>query len=313
MSQPIAVIGAGVIGLSSAITLAQAGHAVQIFAREFTPDTTSDRAAAYFAPLAGLGSPQLKPIVVDSWKKVTEFSRDASYGIRALPMYELFQHPEIPEQAADLPGYKDLCGMFGHPWKFGFTFDGFQFDIPTYMPRLMQEAKRAGVQIESREVRQLSELSDLCEVVINCSGLGACKLGDPSVYPIRGQVIRTSRPKDFPDIVISAETNKQITYVVPRLNDIILGGVYEHNNDDLGVDQATADSIWSRCLELRPELAQAEILEHRTGLRPGRSSPRVERNSQGNLTIIHNYGHGSTGHTLAWGCAKRVLELLETG
>jgi D-amino-acid oxidase len=97
--------------------------------------------------------------------------------------------------------------------------------------------------------------------------------------------------------------------VVPRLNDIILGGVYQHHSDDPRVDHATAQSIWERCISLRPELAGAEILEHRTGIRPGRSSPRLEAEVRGRSRIIHNYGHGSIGHTLARGCAEWVLKV----
>jgi D-amino-acid oxidase len=121
-----------------------------------------------------------------------------------------------------------------------------------------------------------------------------------------------SKPDPFPDIVISAETADQITYVVPRLTDIILGGVYQHHNDDLRIDEATADAIWLRCLALRPELEGSKILEHRTGLRPGRSSPRLEAERLGSTTIIHNYGHGSIGHTLAWGCAEWVLAQVQS-
>ena len=46
----IAVIGAGVIGLTSAIRLLEQGHTVTLFARTIPPHTTSDVAAAYWAP-----------------------------------------------------------------------------------------------------------------------------------------------------------------------------------------------------------------------------------------------------------------------
>jgi D-amino-acid oxidase len=45
------------------------------------------------------------------------------------------------------------------------------------------------------------------------------------------------------------------------------------------------------------------------GLRPGRTAVRLER--MGN--IIHNYGHGGGGYTVAWGCASEVGRLALAG
>ncbi len=53
------------------------------------------------------------------------------------------------------------------------------------------------------------------------------------------------------------------------------------------------------------------------GLRPGRPSVRLEEESipcaganGGVLRVVHNYGHGGAGLTLAWGCAGHALSLV---
>ena len=46
----IAVVGAGVVGLSTALRLLEAGRRVVIYAREESPGTTSDVAAAFWLP-----------------------------------------------------------------------------------------------------------------------------------------------------------------------------------------------------------------------------------------------------------------------
>src|SRR5207247_11478435 len=55
-SSCILVAGCGVIGLSTAVRLAEAGHRVRIVARERSPHTTSDVAAAVWYPFRG-GTP----------------------------------------------------------------------------------------------------------------------------------------------------------------------------------------------------------------------------------------------------------------
>jgi D-amino-acid oxidase len=72
-----------------------------------------------------------------------------------------------------------------------------------------------------------------------------------------------------------------------------------------------AAAIHRRCAGLEPSLTDAQIIEHRIGLRPTRSTVRVEheRSESGRL-IIHNYGHGGAGVTLSWGCADEVASLI---
>ncbi|MFQ5459271.1 MAG: FAD-dependent oxidoreductase, partial [Anaerolineae bacterium] len=46
----VTVVGAGVIGLTTALRLAEAGYRVQVVAREISPNTTSDVAAGVWLP-----------------------------------------------------------------------------------------------------------------------------------------------------------------------------------------------------------------------------------------------------------------------
>ena len=59
-------------------------------------------------------------------------------------------------------------------------------------------------------------------------------------------------------------------------------------------------------------MAEAEILEHKVGLRPGRSEVRVGREDlTDGIQCVHNYGHGGSGVTLSWGCAEEAAELVQ--
>jgi len=56
-----------------------------------------------------------------------------------------------------------------------------------------------------------------------------------------------------------------------------------------------------------PELGRARILGVRSGLRPKRPEVRLERVVRDGIVVIHNYGHGGSGVTLSWGCAREVV------
>lgn len=65
-----------------------------------------------------------------------------------------------------------------------------------------------------------------------------------------------------------------------------------------------------RCAALRPEIAGARVLAHRVGLRPARDAVRLERGTlPDGRRLVHNYGHGGAGVTVAWGCAQEAARL----
>jgi D-amino-acid oxidase len=102
-----------------------------------------------------------------------------------------------------------------------------------------------------------------------------------------------------------------VTYIVPRSHDCILGGTDQEHDEHLEPDPDTAQAILERCVALEPRLAQARVLEHRVGLRPGRPTVRLEAERwPTRQMVVHNYGHGGAGVTLSWGCADVVAQLV---
>jgi D-amino-acid oxidase len=97
-----------------------------------------------------------------------------------------------------------------------------------------------------------------------------------------------------------------LTYIVPRRDTVVLGGTALEGDADERVRAETAADILQRAISLMPALAGAEVLAHRVGLRPARPSVRLEREGD----VVHCYGHGGAGVTLAYGCAQDVADLL---
>ncbi len=151
------------------------------------------------------------------------------------------------------------------------------------------------------------------DVVVNCTGLGARELvGDSTLYPVRGQIVRVSNP----GLTVSVRDELHPggrAYVHPRADDCILGGTLDEGQWDTTVDLAVGAAIVERCRDLVPALRDAHVLDHVVGLRPGRPTVRLEEDEPlgSGARVVHNYGHGGAGITLSWGCAREVVALVE--
>ena len=139
-------------------------------------------------------------------------------------------------------------------------------------------------------------------------------VGDRDLHAARGQVVRIKHT-GFRRVLMDEEGPNQLAYIVPRTEDIVLGGTFEEGNENTEADPDQVQPIIDRCANLAPGFATItaqDILSVYCGLRPVRSTVRVEaeRVSPEQL-LVHNYGHGGAGITLSWGCASEVVELIE--
>ena len=296
----VIVVGAGVVGLTCAVRLAEAGHRVDVVARDLPRETTSAVAAALWYPYRAL--PQ---DLVTEWagRSYVEFetlaAADPACGVTMRTGTEVFRErrpdpwwrPAVPalDRETSLPeGYAD-----------GWTFAAPVIEMPVYLDWLAGRLEALGGTLTRLNLPALPAGGDL---VVNCSGLGARLLGsDHSVVPVSGQVL-------YADQVglerwMLDETGP--TYVVPRSHDIVVGGTdVEGDWSRTPVPEVAAD-IWDRATRLVPELARARVRRQKVGLRPARPEVRLERVGE----VIHCYGHGGAGITLSWGCADAVTAL----
>jgi D-amino-acid oxidase len=309
----IIVIGGGVIGLTSAERLLQAGHAVTVVARDITPETTSDVAAAFWSPGALLTGAAPRAWALESRRVFEGLATIPESGIAIVDQHTLTDEEFVPpDLAPEVPVRELPAGRFDTRWH-GFTIAAPRIDVPVYMPWLLAHVRGLGGDVRSGEaITSLDDASQGYDAVVNCTGLGAAALaGDQGMTPIRGQVVLVRRPDGLQNDVVHAETGTGITYIVPRSSDVLLGGVYEYGETGMEPVPATADAIIDRCAAFYPQLRTAEVLRHRVGLRPGRQNVRLQKAQLANGTpVVHNYGHGSIGHTLSWGCAGEVRRLL---
>lgn len=297
----VIVVGAGVIGLSCAVRLLEAGHRVDVLGRDLPLETTSSVAAAVWSPYS---QPQEHVVrwARTSYDAFAALCEDTSAGVVMRTGTELFR-----EGPADLwwgdalpPGAgPDRETSLPAGYASGLTMRAPVIEMPIYLRWLTARVEALGGSITRMT---LSGLPTAEVLLVNASGIGARLLGgDRSVVPVRGQVVLVEQV-GLDRWWIDAEAP---SYVVPRSRDIVLGGTAITGEWSRTPDPATARSILERAARIEPRLAGARILHHRVGLRPGRSSVRLEREDD----VIHCYGHGGCGVTVSWGCADDVVEL----
>jgi D-amino-acid oxidase len=294
----VVVVGAGVVGLTTAVCLRSVGVEADVVARDAPEATTSAVAAALWYPYRALPADR-----VTAWSAATyeELSRLAGVaGVRMLAGTEVLD-PDAPD-----PWWRDAVPDLRR------TGDRLRFtapviDMSVHLPWLAERLRALGGSIELRAVASLEELD--ADAVVDCAGLGARELaGDCTVTAVRGQIVRVAAP-DVTEWLVDQRDPERLVYVVPRERDVVLGGTAQEGDDDREPDPATTEAIRARCAEMVPAVRDAPIVSVAVGLRPGRPSVRLEAEGR----VVHCYGHGGAGVTLAWGCAVEVAALLGAG
>ncbi len=186
----------------------------------------------------------------------------------------------------------------------GFAFTAPVVDMGRYLPWLQARLAAAGGFVVVRRVTDLAELHG--DAVVNCSGLGARGLVDyEALVPVRGQVVRVANP-GLTDWVLDEEDPAGLTYVIPRIDDVVCGGTVDVGATGGEVDPAVEAAILRRAIALVPPLAGSPVVSRALGWRPVRPEVRLEREG----CVVHCYGHGGAGVTLSWACADDVAALL---
>jgi len=314
----VTVLGAGVAGLTTAQRLLAAGCRVRVVAAAPIEQSTSYLAAAVWFP-THVGPTDR----VADWGRQTYdvLAEQAVRGVPGVVMREslaLYREPPgEPEWADAVRGVRAATAAELPPgYEYGLRYVVPLVEMPLYLPWLADQVGANGAEVYTRRVHSLRELAeDGVDVIVNCSGLAARELvGDQSVYPVRGQIARVSNPGLSMSVRDEQHPDGR-AYVHPRQHDCILGGTLDENSWDTRVDLDTAASILRRCQDIAPALAEATVIDHVVGLRPGRPTVRLEEDARDEPgpRILHNYGHGGAGITISWGCADELTALVMEG
>ncbi|MGE0399875.1 MAG: FAD-dependent oxidoreductase [Kofleriaceae bacterium] len=319
----ITIVGAGVIGLTTALVLEELGHAVHVVAAATGDATTSAVAGAVWFPYR-VGPPDrvaLWAATTRAW--LERHAGDPAAGIDILDGFEITiepeeahgQPPRRPWWATHIDVVRMPAPVTGAPPAWHFTAP--RVEPARFLPWLASQLR---ARIETRTVTDLA--AEPGDLVINCSGLGARELAhDDALSPLLGQIVVTATgAADLKTTITDHRDPDAIFYVIPRRDELVLGGCTIPVAP--GTPPIADDAITARIVGQAAALGLpiGEVTRTRAGLRPYRDVVRLERphvidpddptGSGRPGRVIHNYGHGGAGFTLCYGCADEVAKLV---
>jgi D-amino-acid oxidase len=247
-SGPVAVLGAGVMGLSTARLVQEAGFPVTVYAAALPPDTTSNIAGGQFHPFSvyreKAATPEFKAQFTRaldySWRRFQIMVGD-DYGIRWLPTYVETDSPDA-KLLETFPPINRMLTPAQHPFPLAsvLRYDTMYVETGRYLRQMIRDLQLAGGSIAVRSFATPADIAALPEaLVFNCTGLGSRQLfGDEELHPARGQLaILEPQPE------VRYAFTGSAGYMFPRPDGILLGGTFELDEWDPTPDAKTIAGI----------------------------------------------------------------------
>jgi D-amino-acid oxidase len=304
----VVVVGAGVIGLSCAVRLAERGHEVAVLARDLPPETTSAVAAALWFPYRAYPRDAVTRWSAATFTELTRLAdAEPASGVVTRWGTELVRGP-VPtpwwrEAVPRLDPLTDVPAGYDGGWRLPVPVA----DMSVYLPWLVARLVALGGTLTRAWLPALPPPGPELTVV-NATGLASRALaGDPTVHPVRGHVVLLEQV-GLDEWLLEQSDEAELVYVVPRQRVVVVGGTAVEDDFDPRPDPATGAAVLERARRLVPALRGAAVVGHRVGLRPARPTVRLESERVGEGTVVHCYGHGGAGVTLSWGCADQVAD-----
>ena len=251
-----AVIGCGVIGLSTARVLQDAGFDVTVYARELPPDTTSNMSGAQWTPTSLFDPDHIDNAFRAQFVQAAHLAYrryqmllGEDYGVRWIENYDCRDTVEGGFLASagarlipDLYPQVHTYGPGEHPFPTRYATRALTMLIEPnrYLRALLRDVVVRGSRIVVRSFVSLADVLALDQpLIMNCTGLGAKALvSDTELEPIRGQ-LSVLAPQPAIDYITLHENR----YMFPRSDGIVLGGTFQYGNGDVTVDPATVRTM----------------------------------------------------------------------
>ncbi|KAH7115965.1 D-amino acid oxidase [Dendryphion nanum] len=306
----VTVIGAGVVGLTTALVLSKNKDlSITVVSKHMPGDYdieyASPWAGANYFPVGKPGSnlqrferatyPELDRICRDIPEAGIHYQDTVIYGRKkdegsstgqwfqelvkedawfkdVVPDFRILPKSELPTDCDTGTAFKSVC-----------------INTAIYLPYLLGQCAAAGVTFKRHILSHISEATSLhhtsrpATILINCTGLASSTLGgvaDSTVYPGRGQIVLVrNSPGVMATVSGTDDGEDEATYIMERAlgGGTILGGCLQHGKSESQPDPNLAVRIMQRAIDLCPALApktgkvsELSVIRHGVGLRPMR-------------------------------------------
>jgi D-amino-acid oxidase len=262
-----AVIGCGVVGVTTARQLQRHGFDVTIYAKALPPETTSNMSWAGFTPVSGLFAADHR---TPEWDAQFRRAIEIAYREHELVVGEhggVFWLDEYTTMSTATGGRgggggsveaglagppllppsvtlgRTVLGPGEHPFStpYAARMPAMRFEPAIYLDALMRDVLTFGGHIVVRGFDTRQDLMSLSEMlIVNCTGLGAKALfGDEQLTPIKGQLTV---------LVPQPEVTYSVAGMTPRRDGIVLGHVSQKGVWSMDVDEDERKKVVDRAI-----------------------------------------------------------------
>ncbi|RJE26152.1 FAD dependent oxidoreductase superfamily [Aspergillus sclerotialis] len=333
-NETIVVIGAGVIGLTTALHIQQhlsKNQSLLVIARDLPQHTSIDYASpwagAHYRPIPGT-SAQLKKEANQARRTYEDFKTLAEDPEAGIKFIEGIEHLEAPP--ADYLDTEAVKIAYGHldnfrildkaelptGVKWGVKYKTYVVNSPVYCAYLLRKIIFNGGKAREYTLKSLEEAFTLehnVKTVVNCSGMG---FGDSKSFVIRGQTCLVKNPCDL--TLTRQKSDGSWSFCIPRpLNGgTVIGGTKQINDWDPNPSMETRNKVLDNAAKWFPfpsgSKREFDVVRDIVGRRPARDGGmRVEAEKMdGGRVLVHAYGAGGRGFELSRGVAEDVGVLM---
>jgi glycine/D-amino acid oxidase-like deaminating enzyme len=254
---PVAVIGAGALGLTTARLVQEAGFPVTLYTAALPPETTSNIAGGEWHPAFAYDPDKIDDAFRAQIKAACRYSYErfqtmigADYGVRWMHNHEMSNEEIKPEHIdtliPDMLARNRMLRRGEHPFPFRNvrSWDCPIVETPIFLRAMTRDLLIDGARFVIRKFESVKQVGELDErLIFNCTGLGARELfGDDEMEGWRGQLVMLLPQPEVTYAIHAPE----ITYMFSRSDAVILGGSADGTDSRTEIDPKTTDAILDR-------------------------------------------------------------------